>query len=38
VTRVAPGASYAQAIRRLNNGSFEVATDPRLVNAGGYTL
>jgi gamma-glutamyltranspeptidase/glutathione hydrolase len=38
VTRVAPGASYAQMIRRLSDGSFEVATDPRLANAGGYIL
>jgi gamma-glutamyltranspeptidase/glutathione hydrolase len=38
VTRVASGASYAQTIRQLGDGSFEVATDPRLANAGGYTL
>ena len=37
ITRVAPGASYAQVIRRRNGGTFEVVTDPRLINAKGFT-
>lgn len=38
VTWVAPGQSIAQAIRRLPNGTFEVAADPRQLNSGGYAI
>jgi gamma-glutamyltranspeptidase/glutathione hydrolase len=38
VTWIVPGASYAQAIRRLGDGTYEAATDPRLANAGGFTF
>ncbi|KAF2807209.1 gamma-glutamyltranspeptidase [Mytilinidion resinicola] len=36
VSWVPLGQSYGQAIRRLQNGSFEAASEPRLANAGGY--
>ena len=36
VSWVAPGESAAQAVRRLENGTFEAAGEPRLVNSGGY--
>ena len=36
VTWVAPGASAAQGIRRLSNGTFEAAGEPRQLNSGGY--
>ena len=38
VTWVAPGASGAQAIRRLSNGTFEAAGEPRQLNSGGYAV
>jgi len=38
VTWVAPGQSAAQAIRRLTNGTFEAAGEPRQLNSGGYAI
>ncbi|CAG7559982.1 unnamed protein product [Fusarium equiseti] len=37
VTWVAPGQSTAQALRRLTNGTFEAAGEPRQVNSGGFS-
>lgn len=36
VTWVAPGQSTAQALRRLLDGSFDAAGEPRQSNAGGF--
>lgn len=36
VTWVPPGVSSAQSIRRLGNGTFEPASEPRQLNSGGY--
>ncbi|KAM5343568.1 hypothetical protein ACJ41O_012105 [Fusarium nematophilum] len=36
VTWVAPGQSTAQALRRLLDGSFEAAGEPRQANSGGF--
>ncbi|KAL5121996.1 hypothetical protein ACEQ8H_000212 [Pleosporales sp. CAS-2024a] len=36
VTWVAPGQSAAQALRRLSNGTFEAAGEPRQKNSGGF--
>ncbi|KAK5123893.1 hypothetical protein LTR85_002089 [Meristemomyces frigidus] len=38
VTWVAPGVSTAQSIRRLGNGTFEPAGEPRQLNSGGYAI
>ena len=38
VTWVAPGASTAQGLRRLPNGTFEAAGEPRQHNSGGFAL
>lgn len=38
VTWIAPGQSAAQAIRRLSNGTFEAAGEPRQINSGGFAL
>lgn len=38
VTWVAPGQSSAQALRRLGNGTFEAAGEPRLHNSGGIAV
>ncbi|RMZ83010.1 hypothetical protein DV737_g1768, partial [Chaetothyriales sp. CBS 132003] len=38
VTWVAPGQSSAQGIRRLPNGTFEAAGEPRQLNSGGFTV
>jgi len=38
VTWVAPGLSAAQALRRLNNGTFEAAGEPRQLNSGGFAV
>ncbi|KAL9025442.1 MAG: hypothetical protein Q9196_005735 [Gyalolechia fulgens] len=38
VTWVAPGQSTAQALRRLPNGTFEAAGDPRQKNSGGFVV
>lgn len=38
VTWVAPGASAAQAVRLLPNGTFEAAGEPRQKNSGGYAV
>lgn len=38
VSWVAPGLSTAQAIRRLSNGTFEAAGEPRQFNSGGFAL
>jgi gamma-glutamyltranspeptidase / glutathione hydrolase len=38
VTWVAPGASGAHGIRRLANGTFEAAGEPRQMNSGGYAV
>jgi gamma-glutamyltranspeptidase/glutathione hydrolase len=36
VTWIAPGQSTAQGLRRLVNGTFEAAGEPRQVNSGGF--
>ena len=38
VTWVAPGQSTAQGLRRLPNGTFEAAGEPRQLNSGGYAI
>lgn len=38
VTWVAPGASTAQGLRRLGNGTFEAAGEPRQKNSGGFVV
>ncbi|OCL02534.1 gamma-glutamyltransferase 1 [Glonium stellatum] len=38
VTWVAPGLSTAQALRRLPNGTFEAAGEPRQANSGGFAI
>ena len=38
VTWIAPGQSTAQGIRRLSNGTFEAAGEPRQKNSGGFTI
>jgi gamma-glutamyltranspeptidase/glutathione hydrolase len=38
VTWVAPGQSTAQGLRRLTNGTFEAAGEPRQSNSGGFVL
>jgi gamma-glutamyltranspeptidase / glutathione hydrolase len=37
VSWVAPGQAHCQAIRRLPNGTFEAAGEPRMSSSGGYT-
>jgi gamma-glutamyltranspeptidase/glutathione hydrolase len=36
VTWIAPGQSTAQGLRRLKNGTFEAAGEPRQKNSGGF--
>jgi gamma-glutamyltranspeptidase/glutathione hydrolase len=36
VTWIAPGQSTAQGLRRLVNGTFEAAGEPRQLNSGGF--
>jgi gamma-glutamyltranspeptidase / glutathione hydrolase len=38
VTWVAPGRSSAQGIRRLGNGTFEAAREPRQKDSGGFAV
>jgi len=38
VTWIAPGQSTAQALRRLPNGTFEAAGEPRQSNSGGFVI
>jgi gamma-glutamyltranspeptidase/glutathione hydrolase len=38
VTWVAPGSSTAQGLRRLGNGTFEAAGEPRQMNSGGFAV
>jgi len=38
VTWVAPGQSTAQSLRRLSNGTFEAAGEPRQRNSGGLAV
>lgn len=38
VTWIAPGKSTAQAIRRLGDGRFDAAGEPRQVNSGGFVV
>lgn len=38
VTWIAPGKSTAQAIRRLGDGKFDAAGEPRQVNSGGFVV
>jgi gamma-glutamyltranspeptidase / glutathione hydrolase len=38
VTWVAPGQSTAQGLRRLPNGTFEAAGEPRQQNSGGFAI
>lgn len=38
VTWVAPGGSTAQGLRRLPNGTFEAAGEPRQKNSGGFVV
>lgn len=38
VTWVAPGSSTAQALRRLPNGTFDAAGEPRQLASGGFAI
>ncbi|KID88821.1 Gamma-glutamyltranspeptidase [Metarhizium guizhouense ARSEF 977] len=38
ITWVGPGLSAVQGIRRLRDGSFEAASEPRQKNSGGFTI
>lgn len=38
VTWIAPGQSTAQALRRLPNGTFEAAGEPRQKASGGFVV
>ena len=38
VTWIAPGQSISHAIKRLSNGTFQSAGDPRQKNSGGYAI
>ncbi len=38
VSWVAPGQSTAQGIRRLENGTFEAAGEPRQAASGGFAF
>ncbi|TVY22106.1 Glutathione hydrolase proenzyme [Lachnellula hyalina] len=38
VTFVAPGQTTAQALRRLANGTFEAASEPRQENSGAFVI
>ena len=38
VTWIAPGQSTAQGLRRLGNGTFEAAGEPRQLNSGGFVV
>ncbi len=38
VTWVAPGQAHCQAVRRLRNGTFEAAAEPRMLESGGYVF
>ena len=38
VTWTAPGGSTAQSLRRLGNGTFEAAGEPRQLNSGGFAV
>jgi len=38
VTYTAPGGSTAQSLRRLSNGTFEAAGEPRQLNSGGFAV
>ena len=38
VTWIAPGQSAAQGLRRLQNGTFEAAGEPRQRNSGGFAI
>ena len=38
VTYIAPGQSTAQGIRRLPNGTFEAAGEPRQLDSGGFAV
>ena len=38
VSFIAPGSTTAQALRRLPNGTFEAAGEPRQLNSGGFTV
>jgi gamma-glutamyltranspeptidase/glutathione hydrolase len=38
VTWTAPGGSTAQSLRRLENGTFEAAGEPRQANSGGFAV
>lgn len=35
---IAPGSTSAQALRRLPNGTFEAASEPRQLNSGGFAV
>lgn len=38
ITYIAPGSTTAQALRRLPNGTFEAAGEPRQLNSGGFVI
>jgi gamma-glutamyltranspeptidase/glutathione hydrolase len=38
VSWIAPGSTTAQALRRLGNGTFEAAGEPRQLNSAGYAI
>lgn len=35
---IAPGSTTAQGLRRLGNGTFEAAGEPRQLNSGGFVV
>lgn len=38
ISFIAPGSTTAQALRRLSNGTFEAAGEPRQLASGGYVI
>ena len=38
VAFIAPGSTTAQALRRLGNGTFEAAGEPRQLSSAGYAV
>lgn len=38
VSWIVPGSTTAQALRRMPNGTFEAAGEPRQLNSGGFAI
>ncbi len=38
ISFIAPGSTTAQGLRRLGNGTFEAAGEPRQLNSAGYAV